>query len=168
MFQGHCFPLFHIHGYGNASRVDVMFSPEDRQALLVTLEDLADDFGIIFIEAPAETHRDMASYLQNLQKDRWIAPLIPVGVHANHYVMAQVRMALGNEGRVGVVLYGLDPLAKDPTLNLLGSLNLSRDVLPSIVRGPMIILGDRNTLKVISEKLPDFYSWRVLELTAQT
>jgi len=145
-----------------------MLTQEDRQALLVTLEDLADNFGIVFIEAPENTHQDMVSYLRSLRGDHPIAPLIPVGVHANHYVTAQVRMALENEARAGVVLYGLEPLAKDPTLNLLGSLNLSRDVLPSIVRGPMIILGDRNTLKVISEKLPDFYSWRVLELTAQT
>lgn len=75
-----------------------------------------------------------------------------------------LRRAAGDEDG-GVVLYGLEGLTSDPTMDALGSLNLGRDLLHRVIRGPLVLLADPDTLRVISERLPDFYSHRVFEVS---
>lgn len=144
-------------------------------ALRVTLEDAADDFSIVFVEAPVG--RDQEAVLARLAA--WsgrdgVPPLAFLDVSSSPSVWRSIRgVAQSHHG--GVVVFGVDPHV--PTnkrqyelgyiSQALAEINSARDVMSNYLRGPLVIVADPHTLTRMSIGLPDFYSWRIFEVAAR-
>lgn len=139
------------------------FSPEDQGALRVTLEDLGDNFGIVIIEAPKNFRGEVIRSVQEMGA----VTFVPVDADGCASVVSLLHLAMGEETG-GAILYGLESLAADPELDALAGLNMRRDVLSRVIRGPLVLVADSETLRIISERLPDFYSWRVFSTSVSS
>jgi tetratricopeptide (TPR) repeat protein len=71
-------------------------------------------------------------------------------------------MKLGG-GHAGVILVGLEsegPDRAERTRQMVTELNWSRDRLPDLVRGPLVLVVSQRVQTELFEQAPDFYSWR--------
>jgi tetratricopeptide (TPR) repeat protein len=71
-------------------------------------------------------------------------------------------MRLAGE-RPGAVLVGLEADGADPivaTRAMVTELNWSRDRLPDLVHGPLVLVVSQRVQAALFEQAPDFYSWR--------
>lgn len=143
--------------------MDVTFSPEDLGALRVTLQDLGDKFGVVIIESPLGQQGEVLDLLQRWEGENGVPNLAFADATGCASVVSLLHLAAESWTRCGVLLFGLEGLTSDQTLQALSGLNFGRDTLSRFIRGPLVLVADPDTLRVISERLPDFYSWRIFE-----
>lgn len=144
-----------------------MLSTENQKALLQTLQDLT-GFGILIIEAPVCEQGGVIAMLEEWGRTDPFVPSLTVGdASEGASVFDFICLAMhGVEG--GLILHGLEEYATEKKLSALAGLNFGRDILPRKVHGPLVLVTDGPTLRVISERLPDFYSHRVFEVSVTT
>ncbi len=66
-------------------------------------------------------------------------------------------------GHAGVILVGLEadgPDRAERTRQMVTELNWSRDRLPELVAGPLVLVVSQRVQSALFEQAPDFYSWR--------
>ncbi|HET7503635.1 MAG TPA: hypothetical protein VFK02_21590 [Kofleriaceae bacterium] len=66
------------------------------------------------------------------------------------------------EATAGALVVGLEPTDPGavPARDWVAELNWSRDGLPGIVRGPLVLVVSQRTHRELFERAPDLYSWR--------
>ncbi|MCU0658737.1 MAG: hypothetical protein MUF64_26815, partial [Polyangiaceae bacterium] len=135
-------------------------------ALRVVLQD-ALAFSLILLEVPVGPARqEILARLQAWSGKDGIPPL-----HFVHLLVAQPPLQamqalnLARPRTEGVVLTGLEQYEVGGQISpSLGQLNLARDILPTLVPGPLLLVADGAFLEAIARTLPDFYSWREFSL----
>lgn len=163
------------NGFATAAVLDI---DEDggARALRTALEDSVDEFSVIVVEAPVGAHQDAVLARLATWSGRGDVPTLAfVDVSSSPVVLEPLRDAIERAGTGGVVLFGIEPhlpadrreRERDAVSPGLHRLNVRRDSLGAFIRGPLVIVANGPALGRMATTMPDFYSWRVMEISAR-
>lgn len=128
---------------------------DERLARLRRVLTLADGFQLIIVEiAAAELVAEIAARMRSWSGRDGCPPLYVVRLADGESSIERLRSSKPG----GVILLGLSavPAGEDP----IALLNWYRDLLPSLVDGPLVLLVSTDELRALFDRAPDLYSWR--------
>lgn len=132
----------------------------DNDARLVRLRTalaLGTGFQLVLVEAePGPIRREVIRRIQTWSGHDAIAALAVVSLDAGATLAAQLG------GKSGAIVTGLEPARPGgaPARDWIAELNWSRDALPGLVPGPLILAVSQAMHHGLFERAPDLYSWR--------
>jgi len=132
----------------------------DNDARLVRLRTalaLGTGFQLVIVEAePGPIRKEVIRRIQAWSGHDSIAALALVSLKDDAPLAAQLG------GASGAIVTGLEPPSpiEAPVRDWIGELNWTRDALPELVAGPLILVVSQVMHRTLFEQAPDLYSWR--------
>lgn len=128
---------------------------DERLARLRRVFALGDGFQLVVAEvAAAVLLPEIIARMESWSGRDGCPPLHVVQLAGDESAIERLR----NCGPGGVILYGLSSASED--VDPIVELNWSRDLLPSLVHGPLVLAVSTDELRALFERAPDLYSWR--------
>lgn len=137
--------------------VDLGKDNDVRLLRLRTALALSTGFQLVVVEAePGPIRNGAIRRIQSWAGREPIGALAAVSLDADATLPAQLS------GKSGVILFGLEAPSptEAPARDWIAELNWSRDALPGLVPGPLILVVSQTTHRDLFERAPDLYSWR--------
>jgi hypothetical protein len=139
--------------------VDLGAENDERMARLREALVLGTGFQLVIVQVePGEQREEVLRRLAGWSERNAAPPLELVRLApAESPVMRLVKT------HAGVILVGLEPARDDPSQRfgeVMAELNWSRDRLPDLVQGPLVLVVSQRVQTALFEQAPDFYSWR--------
>ena len=134
--------------------VDLGRDNDVRLIRLRTALSLGSGFQLAIVEVePGPIRKEVIRRIQSWSDHESIGPLAIVSLDVNAALQAQLG------GRSGVIFIGLE-VADVSQRDWIAELNWSRNALPALVSGPLILIVSHATHGALFERAPDLYSWR--------
>lgn len=143
--------------------------PEALAALRVALEDARGGFSLMTLVAEGPRRDELLRVLRSWSGEGEVPPLVFSDIELGPNDTFIGRLTDVAAPGSGLVFSGLDryfdqrvPVRRrgHATDERIYALNIGRDVLPSIVGGPFVLVIGGATVVTLRTMLPDFYSWR--------
>jgi tetratricopeptide (TPR) repeat protein len=116
---------------------------------------LGDGFQLIIAEvATAALVPEIVARMESWSGRDGCPPLHVVRLAEGESAIERLR----SSGPGGVILLGLSPASEDA--DPIVELNWYRDLLPSLIDGPLVLVASTDELRALFERAPDLYSWR--------
>jgi len=139
-----------------AEAVDLGAENDERMARLREALTLGTDFQLVIVQVePGEQREEVLRRLSGWAGRSGVPRLDLVRVAKGE---SPVMRLLG--GHDGVILVGLEDGLEGP-VHAVPELNWSRDRLPELVHGPLVLVVSQRVQTALFEQAPDLYSWRV-------
>lgn len=139
--------------------VDLGAENDERMARLREALALGGSFQLVIVQVePGEQREEVLRRLMGWSGRNGVPQLELVRLGAGESPV--MRLA---SGHAGVILVGLEadgPDRAERTRQMVTELNWSRDRLPELVRGPLVLVVSQRVQTELFEQAPDFYSWR--------
>ncbi len=127
-------------------------------------------FSLALIHAPpGPVREELLRRLRAWAGRDGVPSLVEVHLTASEWPHERLQaLGLENAEPTMVVLTGLDQYAVgDRVSPVLARLNLTRDLLPEWVPGPLVIIASDDTITSLWQSAPDLVTWRTFELNVQ-
>jgi tetratricopeptide (TPR) repeat protein len=132
----------------------------DNDARLLRLRtalELGMGFQLVLVEVePGPIRKEVIRRIQTWSGRALIGPLSVVSLDPDATLPAQL------DGKSGAIVTGLEPSGPTevPVRDWIAELNWSRDALPALVSGPLILVVSQAIHQGLFERASDLYSWR--------
>jgi len=135
--------------------VELGAGDDERLARLRRVLALGDGFQLIIAEvAAAQLEPEIVARMQSWSGRDGCPTLHVVRLVEGELAIERLR----GSGPGGVILLGLPPASEDA--DPIGELNWYRDLLPSLVDGPLVLVVSTDELRELFDRAPDLFSWR--------
>jgi tetratricopeptide (TPR) repeat protein len=139
--------------------VDLGTENDERMARLREALALGDGFQLVIIQVePGEQRAEVLRRLAGWSERNAVPRLDLVRLAPRQSPVMRLAGA-----HAGVILVGLEAEREDKderTREVIAELNWSRDRLPELVHGPLVLVVSQRVQTALFEQAPDFYSWR--------